>query len=84
VDPRTDLDDKEKLLSLPGLFNCYPKLVQPVASRYTDYAVPAHLLLSNTVLFCGRNSEVQILSTLKFLDVTRKIYTIAVLVMVYI
>jgi hypothetical protein len=38
VDPRAGLDDleKRKFLILPGLV-----AVQPVASRYTDYATPA-------------------------------------------
>jgi hypothetical protein len=39
VDPRGGLDDmeKRKFLTLPGL-NSDPSVVQPVASRYTDYA----------------------------------------------
>jgi hypothetical protein len=45
VGPRAGLDDVEnrKFLTLPGL-NCDPSVVQPVASRYTDYATPAHML----------------------------------------
>jgi hypothetical protein len=37
VNPRASLDDmeKRKLLTLPGL------KLQPVASHYTDYAIPA-------------------------------------------
>jgi hypothetical protein len=37
VDPRSGLDDvdKRKFLTVPGLE------IQPVASRYTDYVVPA-------------------------------------------
>jgi hypothetical protein len=42
VDPRAGMDDVEnrKFLPLPGL-NSDPSTVQPVASRYTDYATPA-------------------------------------------
>jgi hypothetical protein len=39
LDPRAGLDDVEKRKFLP-----LPGLVQPVASRYTDYAIPAPLL----------------------------------------
>jgi hypothetical protein len=39
VAPKAGLDDveKRKCLTLPGL-NSKPSVVQPVASRYTDYA----------------------------------------------
>jgi hypothetical protein len=42
VDPRAGLDDveKRKFLTLPGLV-LRPSAVQPVASRCTDYAMPA-------------------------------------------
>jgi hypothetical protein len=42
MDPRAGLDDvkKRKFLTLPGL-ELRPPLVQPVASRYTDYVIPA-------------------------------------------
>jgi hypothetical protein len=41
VVPRADLDDleKRKFLTLPGL-ELRPSVVQPVASRYTDSAIP--------------------------------------------
>jgi hypothetical protein len=41
VDPRADLDDveKRKFLTQPGLSDL--SVVQAVASRYTDYAIPA-------------------------------------------
>jgi hypothetical protein len=43
VDPRAGLDDmaKWKFLTLPGL-ELRLSVVQPVASRYTDCAIPAH------------------------------------------
>jgi hypothetical protein len=42
VDPRAGLDNVEKikLLTLPG-HEFRPPAVQPVASRYTDYGIPA-------------------------------------------
>jgi hypothetical protein len=44
VDLRAGLDDLEKriFLTLPGL-ELRPSIVQPVASRYTDYSIPAPL-----------------------------------------
>jgi hypothetical protein len=47
VDPRAGLDNMEKwkFLTLPGL-NPDLSVVQPVASRYTDSAIPAHYSLS--------------------------------------
>jgi hypothetical protein len=43
VGPRVGLDDVEKreFLTIPGLELRDPLVVQPVASRYTDYAIPA-------------------------------------------
>jgi hypothetical protein len=41
VDPRAGLDDVEKKHSLPHRdSNSDPPVVQPVASRYTDCAIP--------------------------------------------
>jgi hypothetical protein len=42
VDPRADMDyvEKRKFLTLPGL-QLDPSVVQPVASRYADYAILA-------------------------------------------
>jgi hypothetical protein len=42
VDPRAGLDDLEKriYLTISGL-ELRPSVVQPVARRYTDYALPA-------------------------------------------
>jgi hypothetical protein len=42
VDPRTGLDDVEKIIDPTGTRNPTPSVVQPVASRHTDYAIPAH------------------------------------------
>jgi hypothetical protein len=43
VDPRAGLDDMEKwkFFTLPVLELPPPLVVQPVASRYTDWAIPA-------------------------------------------
>jgi hypothetical protein len=43
VDPRVGLDymEKWKFFTLPGLELPLPLVVQPVASRYTDWAIPA-------------------------------------------
>jgi hypothetical protein len=40
VDPRAGLDDVEKILEPTGTRNSDPSVVQDVASRYTDYAIP--------------------------------------------
>jgi hypothetical protein len=40
VDPKAGLDDLEK-----RKFLTLPSVVQPVASRYTDYAIPALLII---------------------------------------
>jgi hypothetical protein len=41
VGPRAGLNDRErrKFLTLPGLFNPDPSVVQPVGSPYTDCAI---------------------------------------------
>jgi hypothetical protein len=46
VDPRAGLDDMEKwkFFTLSGLELPLPLEVQPVASRYTDWAIPAPIL----------------------------------------
>jgi hypothetical protein len=43
VDPRAGLDDMEKwkFVTLSGLELPLPLVAQPVASRYTDWAIPA-------------------------------------------
>jgi hypothetical protein len=44
VGPRTGLDEVEKRKFLPYRdSNFDPSVVQPVASRYTDCAIPAHI-----------------------------------------
>jgi hypothetical protein len=47
VGPRARLDDveKRKFLTLPGL-EVDPSVVQPVDSRYTNYAIPAPVFSS--------------------------------------
>jgi hypothetical protein len=57
VGPRAGLDDVErrKFLTLPG-FELDPLVVQPVASRYTDCAIPALEILrtvSVTGIYCS-------------------------------
>jgi hypothetical protein len=42
VGPTSGLDDVEKILALRGL-ELDPLVVQHVANRYTDYAIPAPL-----------------------------------------
>jgi hypothetical protein len=41
VDPRAGLDDVEKILDLIGTRPPNPSVVQPIASRSTDCAIPA-------------------------------------------
>jgi hypothetical protein len=45
VDPRAGLDDmhKWKFFTLPGLKLSCPLVIQPIASRYTDWAILAHI-----------------------------------------
>jgi hypothetical protein len=40
VDPRTVLEDVEKILDYRDSYSD-PSVIQAVASRYTDYAIPA-------------------------------------------
>jgi hypothetical protein len=48
VDLRADLDDLEKrnFLTVPGL-ELRPQVVQPEASRYTDYAIKYRPVISS-------------------------------------
>jgi hypothetical protein len=39
MDPRAGLDDVEKILDLTGTRSLTSSVVQPVASRYTDYGI---------------------------------------------
>jgi hypothetical protein len=41
VDPRASLDDVEKSLDYTGTRTPTSSVVQPIASRYTGYAIPA-------------------------------------------
>jgi hypothetical protein len=41
VGPRAGLDDVEKIFDRTGTRNSDPSVVQPVASRYIDYVIPA-------------------------------------------
>jgi hypothetical protein len=54
VDPRAGLDDVEKRKSS----NSDPSVVQPVASRYTDCAIPVPILLSTYTLY--RHPKIQV------------------------
>jgi hypothetical protein len=45
VDPRVGLDDVEKILDPTGTGNTDPSVVQPVASHYSDCAIPAHIFM---------------------------------------
>jgi hypothetical protein len=44
VGPRGGLEGCRKSLLLPGFD---PRAVKPVASRYTDYAIPAHIFMED-------------------------------------
>jgi hypothetical protein len=56
---RVGLDDveKRKFLTLPG-FELRPLVVQPVASRYTDYVIPAPFCTVASNLIIIRFSDV--------------------------
>jgi hypothetical protein len=58
VDPRVGLDDVErrKFLTLPDS-NSNPSVVQPVASRYTHYAIPVPLVYEVEFLKMRDRSE---------------------------
>jgi hypothetical protein len=45
--PRDDLDAAEKILDSFGARKSDPSVVQPLASRYSDYAIPAPILTIN-------------------------------------
>jgi hypothetical protein len=53
VDPRAGLDNMEKwkFFVLPGL-ELPPPVVQPIASRYTDWAIPAPFLWCTNWILC--------------------------------
>jgi hypothetical protein len=58
VDPRAGLDHMEKWKFLPHRDSySRPPIVQPVASRYTDWAIPAHQVLQQTsAMRCCRST----------------------------
>jgi hypothetical protein len=43
MDPSAGLDDVEKIFDPTGTRNSDHSVVQPIASRYTDFAIPAPL-----------------------------------------
>jgi hypothetical protein len=49
VGSRAGLDGSGKSCSLPGFDSPY---VQPIASRYTDYAIPVHPLVIKGAVYC--------------------------------
>jgi hypothetical protein len=62
VGPRTGLDRCEKSRLPPGFDS---RTVQPLASRYTDYVIPAHLFGSrpnNKPISINRDSSVGIVT----------------------
>jgi hypothetical protein len=68
VDPRASLDDVEKKNSSPYRdSNSNPSVVQPVASRYIDYAIPASLkdyvIKNSSDLIRNRTRDVTACST---------------------
>jgi hypothetical protein len=52
VDPRTSLDNMEKwkFFTLKGLELPPPLVVQPVASRYTDWDIPARKIYKHLII----------------------------------
>jgi hypothetical protein len=61
VGPRACLDDVEKRTSLPYRDSkSDPSSIQPVASRYTDCAIPAHRLINTAMKH--KNGGLQVLS----------------------
>jgi hypothetical protein len=63
VDPRASLDEmgKWKFFTLPGFELPIPLVVQPVASRYTDWAIPApilHVGIRNGNMFITRKENI--------------------------
>jgi hypothetical protein len=59
VDPRAGLDDMEKwkFLTLAGLELPTPMVVQPIASRYTDWAIPAPQRYEGHINIGCRNAD---------------------------
>ena len=81
VGPRACLDGCGKISPSPGFD---PRTLQPVASRYADYAIPAHrswvlvsiynLIKGNTLLFLFADCFVYRLEKYNILDHKRSIY----------
>ena len=65
--PRSSLDRCEKSLPPPGFD---PQTIQPVASRYTNYTILAHIVAVSFAVKLNRMDRIMILFSLnKFVDI---------------
>ena len=60
VGPRVGLDGCGISCPPPGY---KPQTVKPVASRYTDWAVPAYLSTSSLFFFCGASTRFRVMAS---------------------